>query len=76
MPIEPQYPEKVQYGGSENTSLLRRVLQADFRTSVNLASNLAGEGRQLGGESALVGRPRFAAGNIGREVRIGGQNAR
>ncbi len=31
---------------------------------------LAGENRQLSGESTLEGRPRFAAGDIGGEIRI------
>ena len=34
------------------------------------------ENRQLSGESPLVGRPRFAAGEIGRQVRISVQDAR
>src|SRR4051794_1321494 len=37
---------------------------------------LADINRQLGGESPLVGGPRFAAGDIGRQVRVFVQNTR
>src|SRR3954464_14217921 len=45
------------------------------RTSIS-PPPACGVNRQLGGESPLIGRPRFGTGDIGGEVRIFVQNAR